>query len=152
MARVRSLLGLAAFALFALGVLLWARPSVADEPATDFVVIVNADNPYYTLERSFIADAFLKKTTRWPNGDVIRPVDLAPDAPVRERFSQAILKRSVGAVKSYWQQMIFSGRDIPPPELARDEDVIKYVTTHPRAIGYVSPKTALTGIRPVVVR
>ena len=144
----------AAFALLALLALLFASHGVVlAEPAPPpFVVIVNPRNPNHTLQRTFVADAFLKKTTRWPDGDVIRPVDLPPETPVRERFSRDILKRSVSAVKSYWQQIIFSGRDVPPPELANDELVVQYVLKHETAIGYVSGNARLDGARIVTIR
>ena len=49
-----------------------------------------------------------------------------------------MLKRSVAAVRSYWQQRIFSGRDVPPPEVDTENQVIKYVAGDPGALGYVS--------------
>ena len=49
-----------------------------------------------------------------------------------------MLKRSVEAVKGYWQQRIFSGRDVPPPELETDDEVVRYVLKHEGAVGYVS--------------
>ena len=145
----------ASLVLVALLALLLASHVVLAEPAAPppaFVVIVHPRNPHQALDRSFVADAFLKKTTRWPGGDVIKPVDLPPDAAARERFSRDIVKRSVPAVKSYWQQIIFSGRDVPPPELASDELVVQYVLKHETAIGYVSGNTRLDGARTVTVR
>jgi ABC-type phosphate transport system substrate-binding protein len=138
-------------ALFALLVLV-TPTHVSAEPLPAFVVIVNPQNPYRTLDRTFVADVFLKKTTRWPSGDVIKPVDLPPDSRARARFSEDVLKRSVAAVKSYWNQMIFSGRDVPPPELPTDDDVVKYVLTHSGAIGYVSGDARLGDARIVTVR
>src|SRR6188508_926773 len=91
-------------------VVLLAIGRAAAGPAPPFVLIVHSTNPYTSLEREYVAEAFLKKTTRWPNGDVIKPVDLVPDSPTRERFSQDVLRRSVPAVKSYWHQIIFAGR------------------------------------------
>jgi hypothetical protein len=132
-------------------VLTWRREA-ASEPPPPFVVIVHGSNPNVLLERAFVSDAFLKKATRWPNGDVIKPVDLTADSPARERFSRDILKRSVKAVQSYWQQVIFSGRDVPPPELAADEAMVRYVETHEGAIGYVSGSARLGGTRAVGVR
>ena len=123
----------------------------ADAPPP-FVVIVHPQNPYTSLDRGFLTDAFLKKVTRWPNGDVIKPVDLGGDSPVREKFSNEVLKRSVSAVKSYWQQIIFSGRDVPPPELASEDEVVKYVLGHPTAIGYVGGATRLGDARPITIR
>lgn len=128
-----------------------ARVAGADGPPP-FLVVVNAKNPSTALDRDFVKDAFLKKATRWPDGSVIKPIDLSPSSPVRERFSNDVLKRSVTAVKSYWQQMIFSGRDVPPAEVSSDEDVIKFVVANPGAIGYVSGRARLGDARAVTVR
>ena len=89
-----------------------------------YQVIVNPSNPATTLDQAFVEDAFLKKTTHWSTDDVIRPADLVSSSPVRRKFTEDLLKRSVEAVKGYWQQRIFSGRDVPPPEFETDEDVI----------------------------
>ena len=48
-------------------------------------------------------------------------------------------------MRSYWQQRIFSGQGLPPPELADDDAVVSYVLSHPGAIGYVAAGTALNG-------
>lgn len=138
-------------ALFALLVLV-TPTHVSAEPTPAFVVIVNPQNPYRTLDRTFVSDVFLKKTTRWPNGDVIKPVDLGPDSRTRARFSEDVLRRSVAAVKSYWNQMIFSGRDVPPPELRTNDDVVKYVLTHGGAVGYVSGDARIGDARIVTIR
>jgi len=136
---------LLAFALAMLVVL------VAGAAPAPFVVVVNPENPQTALERRFLADAFLKKATRWPSGAAIRPVDQKAQAPVREAFSASVLRRSVAAVKSYWQQMIFAGRETPPPELEGDEEVIRYVAKTPGAVGYVSGAATLAGTRAVSV-
>ncbi len=128
------------------------RTRAASAEGPDFAVIVHPQNPQWVLDRTFVADVFLKKTTRWPDGNVIKPVDLSPDSPVRERFSSDVLRRSVRAVKSYWQQMIFSGRDVPPPELGSEDEVVKYVLSRPNAIGYVSSTARIGEARIATVR
>jgi ABC-type phosphate transport system substrate-binding protein len=121
------------------------------EVRSSYVVVVHPGNPVATLDRKFLEEAFLKKTTRWPNDQVIRPVDLVPSSPVRRQFTDDVLKRPVEAVKGYWQQRIFSGRDVPPPELNSDSDVIKYVLQYEGAVGYVSSGTPLGGAKVIVV-
>jgi ABC-type phosphate transport system substrate-binding protein len=121
-------------------------------PPPPFVVIVNPANPTTTVDQSFLEDAFLKKVTHWPDDEPIKPVDLASSSPVRRRFSEDVVKRSVEAVKGYWQQRIFSGRDVPPPELDSEDDVVKYVLRYRGAVGYVSPSTNLNGSHVLVVR
>jgi len=137
--------------ILALAILLMALagPSRA---ATSYRVIVNAANSSAAIDRKLLADLFLKKATRWPSGEAARPVDLGPDSSVRRRFSEEVLSRSVGAVKSYWQQLIFSGRAIPPPELDSDEEVVRYVAKYPGAVGYVSGGSELSGVRTVIVK
>jgi len=125
----------------------------AEAPAPpSFVVIVNPSNQATALDREFLEDAFLKKTTRWSNDEVIRPADLASGSPVRRKFTEDVLKRSVEAVKGYWQQRIFSGRDVPPPEFDKDDDAIKYVLKYDGAVAYVSAGANLNGSKVVTVR
>ena len=124
-----------------------ARP-----PLPAYQVIVHPENPTTNVDRKFLEDAFLKKITTWPNGNSIRPVDRTASSPVRRAFSEEVLNRSVEAVKGYWQQRIFSGRDVPPPELETDDDVVSYVLKYDGAVGYVSGEAALKGARVLTVR
>jgi ABC-type phosphate transport system substrate-binding protein len=126
--------------------------NAAAEAPPDFRVIVHPDNPSAGLSRDFLIDAFLKRTTRWGDGEVIRPVDQRPDSFARRRFSESVLQRSVAAVKSYWQQRIFSGRELPPPELDSDDAVVNYVLKHRGAVGYVSGAAKLDRAKAVQVQ
>ena len=107
-------------------------------PVPPYRVIAHHQHETTSVDRQFLARAFLKKVTNWPNGEGIRPVDQLHGSPVRNRFSEEVLGRSVLAVRNYWQQLIFSGRAVPPPELDSDEAVVRFVLRTPGAIGYVS--------------
>lgn len=149
-ARWTALAAAGALAL-ACGLVCWRSVAAAATDHGEFQVIVNASNPIKAVERSFVTQAFLKKIRRWPSGEAIQPADLHPDSGVRRRFCESVLGRSVEAVRSYWQQMIFSGRDLPPPELGTEDAVVDYVIRKPGAIGYVSPNASLRGARPVAI-
>ena len=136
--------------LAAIAVLAPARAQHAGEPP--YRLIAHPGHALAQVERGFVADAFLKKTTRWGDGTPIRPVDQSSDSPVRRRFSEQVIKRSVSAVKSYWQQQIFSGRDIPPPELDSDDAVVQYVLKHPGGLGYVSASASIGQCKVLTVR
>lgn len=128
---------------FALGMVLWvvmvaSSVGAQREDPRDVVVIVNRKNATSVVTNDFVQRAFLKQVTRWEDDETIRPVDLFPKSAVRKRFSERFLGRSVEAVKNFWQQRVFSGRDIPPPEFETERAVIDYVKQHPGAIGYVS--------------
>lgn len=106
--------------------------------AQEFTVIVNASNPVSSLPRDEVAKLFLKKTVSWESGKMVAPVELPAAAKAREAFARTVLNKSISQVKSYWQQQIFSGRDVPPPEKQTENDVVAFVRSNPGAIGYVS--------------
>jgi ABC-type phosphate transport system substrate-binding protein len=110
----------------------------AGDAQPDFRVICAPSRPETSVPRQFLADAFLKNVTRWPDDETIRPVDQKADSVARRRFSDSVLHRSVAAMKTYWQQRIFSGRGVPPPELDSDDAVVRYVEAHPGAVGYIA--------------
>lgn len=114
-------------------------------------VIVNADNRITKVSKQFIADAFLKKRTRWGDDSAIQPVDLGQKNAVRSRFTRTYLDRDVSAVRRYWAQLVFSGRGVPPPEVGSEDDVVEYVAKNPGAIGYVSASAQLEGVKAVNV-
>jgi ABC-type phosphate transport system substrate-binding protein len=130
---------------------LLAAAVLADAPRPAFIVIVNPHTQVARVDRKFLAEVFFRRATRWPDDTPIHPVDLGPDSPARIRFSLDVLARSVSAVRSFWQQRIFSGQGLPPPELADDSEVVTYVAGHPGAIGYVSYGARIEGARAVEV-
>lgn len=136
---------LAVLAFYVLGV----GGSGAAEP---FVVVVNAANPASAMSAEELSNVFLKKMQRWPQGYEVMPVDLTEESRVRESFSRAVLKKSTAAVKAYWQKMIFSGREVPPPEKASGAEVVAYVRANRGAIGYVAADAPLgSGVKVVRV-
>ncbi|HEX2645198.1 MAG TPA: substrate-binding domain-containing protein [Thermoanaerobaculia bacterium] len=127
--------------LLAAGLLVGAsEPSVAAEP---FQIVVHSSNPVSALSAQEVSKMFMKKISRWQNGKRVVPVDLEERSPVRESFSQNIHGKGTAAIKAYWQRMIFSGREVPPPEKDTTEGVLDYVREHDGAIGYVPAGTPL---------
>ena len=48
-----------------------------------------------------------------------------------------MLRKTPAQLKSYWNQQIFSGKGVPPPEADSTADVIAYVLANPGAVGYL---------------
>jgi ABC-type phosphate transport system substrate-binding protein len=135
--------------LFA-GALLFGAGSAA---AQDFVLVVNAANPVSELSKSEVSNIFFKKQGRWPGGNAVVAVDLDKGSPVRDAFSRTVHGRPASAVLSYWQQQIFSGKDVPPAERGSDADVLAFVRGNPNAVGYVSAGAALgSGVKGVQIK
>jgi hypothetical protein len=151
MRRLGSTAVVVALAVFALsaGFVAAASPSTS---RAGYQIIRNPDNPVDAVDRQFLLDAFLKRKTSWPSGAVIRPVDLAPASPARRQFSDEVLRRPVEAIRSYWQQRIFAGRELPPPEFETDADVVRFVLRERGAVGYVSSAADLNGAKVLIIK
>jgi hypothetical protein len=127
-------------------------PPVLAEETPAFRLVAHPGTQGAHVSRDFLANAFLKNISRWPDDQPIRPVDLRLDAQARKAFSEAILRRSVAAVKAHWQQRIFSGRGVPPPALDSDLAIVEYVTSHPGAVGYISGAAPVGSAKVMTVR
>lgn len=114
--------------------------------AADFKVVVHPENRVESIARSELSALFLKKVKRWRGGAPVIPVETAV-AGVREHFCAAVHGKRIGSVKAYWNQVIFSGRDVPPLEKRSDDEVIAFVRTHPNAIGLVSIRASADGVK-----
>lgn len=118
-----------------------------------FVVIANAENPVTSVAAGELSNLFLKKASQWSGGLAALPVDLSESAPARESFSRQVHRKGTPAVKAYWQQQIFSGRNVPPPEKSSVRDVVEFVRANRGAVGYVPSGTELpSGVKTLDVK
>jgi ABC-type phosphate transport system substrate-binding protein len=127
-----------------------AHAQASTEPS--FKIVVNAANPVSSLSREELSRLFLKKVTSWRDSKPVALVDQRVNNPVRESFTRDVHGRQVGSVTSFWLQMIFAGRAIPPVEKASDVDVAAFVAANPAAIGYVSANADLpSGVKAIAI-
>lgn len=124
-------------------IIIMAAIIIAQEKPT-IKIIVNSKNDIESISAKDISKIFMKKTTKWENGTIILPVDQIETSQVRKDFSEQLLNKSISAVKAYWQEQIFSGRGVPPPEKASDREVIDYVKANAGAIGYIAENTSIS--------
>lgn len=120
--------------------------------AQDYKVVVNSANPASELPADVVGKIFLKQVSKFPAGGTATPVEPAKASPARAAFAKTVLGRSVQNLDTYWQQQIFSGKDVPPANKASDDDVVAFVKSNPNAIGYVSGAAAAAGVKVVTVK
>ncbi|MEM7350879.1 MAG: hypothetical protein AAF657_08745 [Acidobacteriota bacterium] len=108
-----------------------------------FQVVIHTANPVEELEANDVAKMFQQKVRRWEHREKVVPVDLIQISEVRERFTRAIHGKSVTAIESFWQRIIFSGRGKPPEQKQTEAEVLTFVSEHPGGIGYVSDSMEL---------
>jgi ABC-type phosphate transport system substrate-binding protein len=112
-----------------------------------FKVVANPTVPTRSLTRAALAQVFMKRSMRWPDGTAAVPVDLPLGSRTREAFSLEVHGKGSAAIDAFWQKQLFAGRDLPPLTKASDAEVVAYVRANTGAIGYVSPDTDTSGAK-----
>ncbi len=117
--------------------------SVSGAVLAEVVVIVHPSNgDALTAEQA--SNIFLGKTSTFPGGAAVTPVDLAEGNPVRDEFHNKVTKKDAAQLKAYWSRQTFTGKGTPPKEMASSAEVKKFVAGNHGAIGYVE-KSAVDG-------
>ncbi len=109
----------------------------AGAPAAQVVAVVSARNPVVALSNDQLADIFLGKASRYPDGSQAVPIDQAEGAALRNEFYLRFTGKSPAQVKAHWSKIIFTGRGQPPRALAGSDEVKKFVSENVHAIGYI---------------
>jgi ABC-type phosphate transport system substrate-binding protein len=103
----------------------------------DVVAVVSAKSDIKALTPNQVADIFLGRVSRFPNGVLAVPIDLRDGSPERDRFYTKIAGKSPAQVKAYWSKIIFTGRGQPPKAVTTDLDVKRIISMNAAAIGYI---------------
>jgi len=119
---------------------------------TGYQVIANPSVDASSLPADEISAMFLKKTTKWPDGTRVVPVDQTMGSSAREGFSRGVHHKAASAIHAYWQKQIFGGTELPPLAKSTDAEVVAFVKATPGAIGYVASGTDASGVKVIDVR
>ena len=120
--------------------------------AQDVVPVVGAKSPIANLDAGQVADIFLGKTSRFPDGSIALPVDQGEESPLREKFYAQFAGKSPAQVKAWWSKIIFTGRGQPPRQAADSTEVKRIVTDNPHAIGYIDARQVDSSVRVLAAR
>ena len=115
--------------------------SLCDSTASaDVVVVVPTKSPVTTtLSKNQVADIFLGKASRFPDGSQAVPIDQAEGSAARDEFYLKFAGKSAAQLKMHWSKIIFTGRGQPPREVSNSMEVKKLIVENPDAIGYIEP-------------
>lgn len=133
--------------LIAIGLALSLSCTVVE---ADVVAVVSAKSPITALDKSQVADLFLGKASRFPDGVQAVPIDQAEGLAVRDEFYEKVLGRTAAQMKAYWSKIIFTGRGQPPPTVSNDIEMKKRISENPTAIGYIDRSLVDNSVRVVL--
>ncbi|WP_017446120.1 hypothetical protein [Gayadomonas joobiniege] len=109
--------------------------------AESIAVIVNAANPIGEINKKQLVDIYTGRHIAFPDGRIAEPVDLADSDTLKADFYYKLTGLSVSRVNSYWARLRFTGRYLPPYQVANHESVLAYVANNTASIGYVQLTT-----------
>ena len=115
----------------------------------DVVAVVSAKSPIAALDKSQVADIFLGKASRFPNGLQAVPIDQAEGSAVRDEFYGKVVGKTAAQIKAYWSKIIFTGRGQPPPSVSNSIEMKKRISENPAAIGYIDRSMVDDSVRVV---
>lgn len=113
----------------------------------DVVVVVSKESPLTSLDRTELADIYLGRLSRLPNGEPVVPIDQEEGSAARDEFYSGYLGRSPVQIKSHWSKLIFTGRGHPPRSASSGLAVAELVAEDPNAIGYIDRAHVNDGLR-----
>lgn len=103
----------------------------------EMVVVVSKDSPLQALENQQIANIFLTRTNRYPDGNKATPIELR-DSLIRDSFYQKVSGKTPTQLMAYWTTLIFSGKGKPPRGFQNVKSLITRLENSPGSISYLS--------------
>ena len=103
----------------------------------DVVIVVSSKSLVTKLNKDQVADIFLGKSRRFPDGTQATPLDQPEASSVRDSFYSTVVGKSPSQLKAYWSKIIFTGRGQPPRTVLNSGQVKKFLVENPLAISYM---------------
>jgi ABC-type phosphate transport system substrate-binding protein len=119
-------------------------PEVA--AAEDLVVIANPGLDENSLESKELQRIYLGKQTQWKDDTSIVPV-MMKSGPLYDEFIERYLDRSVQRFVTYWRQMVFTGKGVPPKSFAGETELVDFVARTPGSVGFTSAAADVSGVK-----
>lgn len=118
--------------------------------AEDLLVIVNPGISLGSIEAKDLQRIYLGKKTLWEDGTTIVTV-MPKEGTVHDRFIEDYLDRSVQRFATYWRQMVFTGKGVPPRSFVEEIDLVEFVASTPGSMGFASASADTSGVRVIPV-
>lgn len=110
-------------------------------------VVAHRDVALERISAERLTQIFLRQQQFWPDGQAIQPIDLREGLALRGSFYTQVTGRSLGQLRAYWARQSFTGQGLPPRQAESEDELIRWVQATPGAIGYVSRRPTLAGLK-----
>jgi ABC-type phosphate transport system substrate-binding protein len=115
--------------------------------AADVVAVVSSTSAVTSLSKAQVADIFLGKVSRFPNGSPAIAIDHVEGSAERDEFYVTYAGKSPAQIKAHWAKIIFTGRGQPPKAVSSDGEIRKLTAANPQVISYMERSTVDSSVR-----
>jgi hypothetical protein len=111
--------------------------SAANEPG-DLAVVANKSIALESISASDLRLMILGEKAKWPDGKNVVAVETPPESAEKALQLKTVFKMSDAALKRYYMQAAFTGKDIATPKDVASAAALKqFVARTPGAIGCI---------------
>lgn len=123
-------------------------PPLGAEPGAgpEIVVVAGPASPIESLSAQQAAQLYLGRVQHLADGTPVTLADL-PAGALRDRFYEQLTGRNPAQIRAYWSRMVFTGRALPPTEVANVDELRTRLASDPQLIGYMPAKIAGNDVR-----
>ncbi|RTZ15736.1 hypothetical protein EJ063_11725 [Vibrio aquaticus] len=100
------------------------------------LVVIGSPSLPDGLTASDAKKAYLGKKTGY-NGGNLTVLELADSNAEKAEFHQAVTKKSLAQLESYWSKKLFTGKGTPPPASDTPAQLKAKIASSSNAIGYI---------------
>ncbi len=104
--------------------------------ASALAIITHPSCKENSISAAEIKRIYKGKIQEWA-GRTVTPLDLDPVHSVKNTFLKHYLNMDVMKYRQFWMTQAIKGTGTAPTEMKTQQDVVKYVSSHPGAIAYV---------------
>jgi hypothetical protein len=116
----------------------------------ELVVVVNASSGLAQLSRDEVVNIYMGRYRLFPDGRLAKPLDAPVSAQERDLFYRKLLDKGPGEIRAYWTRLTFTGRTLPPQELASQSAIVSRLERDTLAIAYLDRKNVTPQMRVVL--
>ncbi len=118
--------------------------------AEDAAFITHPQGGDASLSTGDLKAVLLGNKTKWNSGGLIKLVVLE-SGPLHEQVIQDRTQRSADQFDKFWKKLVFTGKGVPPTQVADEAAMLAFVAKTPGALGYVSPAAVTAQVKVVEI-
>ncbi len=124
----------------------------AADIVVDVVLVVSPKAHVASLTAAQVTDIFLGKTSTFPNGVRVIPIDQQEGTSEREAFYKEYIGKTAAQLRIYWSKIVFTGKGHPPTEVAPPDRVKRVVRDNPNYIGYINRRDVDASVKVISIQ